>query len=142
VPESGPAADGADSLAFAHAVRPVPVALRAIALPSPADQDIADGSSRVACYREETNDEAEPREASPASIEGTLSQSSIPSVAHRRRDPPSLQPIVIRCRHEPLHSALRLETGRRSGAEDSSNPDTPGIRGSQPCGPQECANGR
>src|SRR4029077_16300209 len=42
------------------------------------------------------NDEVERRGASPASNEGTLSQSSTPSLAHRRRDPRSLQPFV-RC---------------------------------------------
>jgi hypothetical protein len=40
------------------------------------------------------NDEVERRGASPASNEGTLSQSSIHSLAHRRRDPRSLEPIV------------------------------------------------
>ena len=40
------------------------------------------------------NDEVERRGASPASNEGTLSQSSTPSLAHRRRDPRSLEPIV------------------------------------------------
>ena|ERR1700722_4764316 len=41
-----------------------------------------------------SNDEVERRGASPASNEGTLSQSSTPSLAHRRRDPRSLEPIV------------------------------------------------
>ena len=41
-----------------------------------------------------SNDEVERRRASPASNEGTLSQSSTLSLAHRRRDPRSLQPIV------------------------------------------------
>src|SRR5580704_15795789 len=40
------------------------------------------------------NDEVERRGASPASNEGTLSQSSTPSLAHRRRGPRSLEPIV------------------------------------------------
>jgi hypothetical protein len=43
-----------------------------------------------------SNDEVERRGASPASNEGTLSQSSIPSLAHRRCDPRSLEPIVRR----------------------------------------------
>src|SRR5271155_1888888 len=42
------------------------------------------------------NDEVERRGASPASNEGTLSQSSIPSLAQRRCAPRSLEPIV-RC---------------------------------------------
>src|SRR5271154_5551878 len=46
------------------------------------------------CYLRSSNDEVERRGASPASNEGTLSQSSIPSLAHRRRDPRSLEPIV------------------------------------------------
>src|ERR1700692_2514953 len=41
-----------------------------------------------------SNDEVERRGASPASNEGTLFQSSTPSLAQRRRDPRSLQPIV------------------------------------------------
>jgi hypothetical protein len=48
------------------------------------------------------NDEVERRGASPASIEGTLSQASIPSLAHRRRDPRSLEPIVRRHLLAPL----------------------------------------
>jgi hypothetical protein len=41
-----------------------------------------------------SNDEVERRGASPASNEGTLSQPSTPSLAHRRCDPRSLEPIV------------------------------------------------
>ena len=41
------------------------------------------------------NDEVERRGASPASNEGTLSQPSTPSLAHRIRQPPrSLEPFV------------------------------------------------
>jgi hypothetical protein len=45
---------------------------------------------------ETPNDEVERRGASPASNEGTLSQSSTYSFAQRRRDPRSLEPIVMR----------------------------------------------
>jgi len=40
------------------------------------------------------NDEVERRGSSPASNEGSLSKSSNPSLANRRRDPRSLEPIV------------------------------------------------
>jgi hypothetical protein len=45
------------------------------------------------------NDEVERRGASPASSEGILSQSSIRSLAQRRCDPRSLEPLV-RLTHE------------------------------------------
>src|SRR5258707_470958 len=41
-----------------------------------------------------SNDEVERRGASRASNEGTLSQSSTPLLAHRRRHPRSLEPLV------------------------------------------------
>ncbi len=40
------------------------------------------------------NDEVERRGASPTTNEADLSQSPIPSLAYRRRDPRSLEPIV------------------------------------------------
>src|ERR1700690_2050735 len=43
-----------------------------------------------------SNDEVERRGASPAANEGTLSQSSTPSLTQRRRGPRSLEPIVRR----------------------------------------------
>src|SRR5665213_972218 len=48
------------------------------------------------------NDEVERRGTSPTSNEADLSRSSTPSLAHRRRDPRSLEPIV-RC--QPWTSA-------------------------------------
>jgi len=50
-------------------------------------------SREAECHRM-SNDEVERRGASPASNEGTLSQSSTLSLAHRRRHPRSLEPIV------------------------------------------------
>jgi len=50
-PESAAAADGADSLVFAHAVRHEPGVLRATAQPAPADQGTSGGLSRVAYFR-------------------------------------------------------------------------------------------
>jgi hypothetical protein len=47
-------------------------------------------------YAHASNDEVERRGASPTPSEGTLSQSSTPSFAHRRRAPRSLEPIVRR----------------------------------------------
>jgi hypothetical protein len=41
-----------------------------------------------------SNDEVERRGVAPALIEADLSQSSTPSLAHRRRAPRSLEPIV------------------------------------------------
>jgi hypothetical protein len=61
-------------------------------------------------------DEVERRRASPASNKGILSQPSTPSLAYRRRDPRSLEPIVRRCawlkiisRHLRCHRVLRLQ---------------------------------
>src|ERR1700722_9280834 len=51
VPGSAQAADGADSLVFAHAVQPAPGVLRAITQPDPVDQGTEDGWSRVAYYQ-------------------------------------------------------------------------------------------
>src|ERR1700731_760228 len=87
VPESAPAADGADSLLFAHAVQPVPGAPPATTQPDPADQGTEDGWSRVACYPVVSNDEVERRAVAPAQNEADLSQSSTPSLAYRRCDP-------------------------------------------------------
>ena len=70
VPESALAADGADSLLFAHAVQPAPGVLPATTQPDPVDQGIEDGWSRVACYPEVSNDGVERRGVSPASNEG------------------------------------------------------------------------
>src|ERR1700730_622359 len=98
VPGNAPAADGADSLLFAHAVQPAPGAPPATTQPDPADQGTEDGWSRVACYPVVSNDEVERRGAALASIEGTLSSSSTVSLAQQRRDPRSLKSIVRRLR--------------------------------------------
>src|SRR5580698_1834932 len=70
------------------------------------------------------NDEVERRGASPASNEGTLSQSSTPSLAHRRRGPRSLEPIVrehayplfavglCRSRYNAIHCAFKDQNQR------------------------------
>src|SRR5580692_3241041 len=52
------------------------------------------------------NDEVERRGASPASNEGTLSQSSTSSLAHRRRVPRSLEPMVRFTENPYLQSRL------------------------------------
>jgi len=49
-PETAAAADGADSLVFAHAVPREPVMLRATTQPGPANQGTSGGLSRVASY--------------------------------------------------------------------------------------------
>src|SRR5277367_4940261 len=54
-----------------------------------------------------SNDEVERRGASPASNEGILSQSSIPSLVHRRRDPRSLEPIVRTATYRLAHHRRR-----------------------------------
>src|ERR1700691_609770 len=60
------------------------------------------GGERVAfhcgTYEKRANVEVERRGFSPASSEGTLSQPSTSSFAHRRHDPRSLQPILTQSR--------------------------------------------
>src|SRR5580658_7800961 len=90
-------------------------------LPSPSVGDLLteDIRPRIATYRRITtpstirgpksgtatsvpmpaNDEVERRAVAPRSSEVDLSQSSIPSLAHRRRAPRSLEPIVRRLRY-------------------------------------------
>ncbi len=53
-------------------------------------------SSPAVAPEKSANDEVERRGASPTPNEATLSQSSTYSLAHRRRDPRSLEPIVRR----------------------------------------------
>jgi hypothetical protein len=54
------------------------------------------------------NDEVERRWASPTSDEVDLSQSSTPSLAHRRRDPRSLEPIVRQHYPRPACAVVQL----------------------------------
>ena len=61
----------------------------------------------VLIHQVSSNDEVERRGASPASNEGILSQSSIPSLVHRRRDPRSLEPIVRTATYRLAHHRRR-----------------------------------
>jgi len=77
-------------LAFAPRIEVTPHAGNRIATEILSLVSLREGST-------DSNDEVERRGASPASNEGTLSQSSTHSLAHRRRDPRSLEPIVRPC---------------------------------------------
>ena len=77
-----------------------------------------------------SNNEAERREVAPTSNEADLSQSSIPSLAHLRRAPRSLEPIVRRAAvHTEFDTNARATSSRQvnlSGPAHLANPRTPG----------------
>ena len=76
----------------------------------------ADEHTRILFSLMLSNDEVERRGASPESNEGTLSRSSTPTMAHRRRDPRSLEPIVRRYRHTPCLMPTPAPIKRRTPA--------------------------
>src|SRR5580658_4417410 len=69
-----------------------------------------------------SNDEVERREVAPTSNEADLSQSSTPSLARRRRDPRSLEPIVRH--HDDADLCEGLSGQFRTGARASHHPQS------------------
>jgi len=66
-----------------------------------------------------SNDEVERRGVAPTQIETDLSQSSIPSLAHRRRAPRSLEPIVRFPTAPPSKQLLQLFTRELEITQDA-----------------------